>query len=234
MSRPPRIVVPETPLHITQRGVDRGPTFLFDEDFAFYLAVLADARVESGCAVHAYALMTNHVHLLITPSQETSPARMMCTLGRRYVRYFNEKYRRTGTLWEGRYRSALVDSTHYLFACSRYIEMNPVRANLVAEPRAYEWSSHRHNAWGDDDRVVTPHSHYASLGAGRDARCAAYRAMFGMEIPAGDLARLRAAQAGRPSLQPTPYRQAIEAAFGPAVVAARSDPTFVTPDSRAG
>lgn len=169
MPRAPRLVVPDAPLHITQRGVDRCATFLADEDFAFYQWALGEATTKAQCAIHAYVLMTNHVHLLLTPLDSAGPSRLMRSLGRRYVGYFNARYRRTGTLWEGRFRSALVDSVPYLFACSRYIELNPTRAGLVDDPAAYPWSSFRHNAGGVDDPVLSPHPQYSALGSHRAA-----------------------------------------------------------------
>ena len=211
MSRPRPQISPGVALHITQRGVDRCATFLVDEDFAFYRWALQQAAAAADCAVHGYVMMTNHVHLLVTPSSASGAAELMMSLGRRYVRYFNDRYGRTGTLWEGRYRAAAVSSAAYLFACMRYIELNPVRAGLRSEPAAYEWSSHRHNACGDEDPIVTPHAQYRALGPGREARCAAYRALFTTELDVGVLATLRAAQRGRPALYRTPYQQAVEA-----------------------
>jgi putative transposase len=209
--RPPRLVLPHVPLHITQRGVDRCPTFLAADDFAYYRWALCEAAMETHCAVHAYALMTNHVHLLVTPVDCRGPERLMRSLGRRYVRYFNDRYGRTGTLWEGRYRSALVDSSAYLFACMRYIELNPVRAGLVDDPASYEWSSHRHNVFGERDPVVTAHPSYLSLGQDQYSRCATYRALFDAELGRPVVVTIRAALRGRPGLQPTAYRQALAA-----------------------
>lgn len=209
MPRPPRLVVPNVPLHITQRGVDRAPTFLADNDFAFYRWCLRAAAADASCALHAYVLMTNHIHLLVTPTDIAGPARLMRSLGRRYVRYFNDRYRRTGTLWEGRFRSALIDSAAYFFACSRYIELNPVRAGIAVNPASYEWSSFRHNAYGAVDRVVTPHPQYDALGVESDARCAAYRALFDTELESNVVAAIRADLRGRPKPDATPYRRAV-------------------------
>lgn len=211
MPRCARRIVPQVPLHITQRGVNRCPTFITDEDFAFYLWALRDASIGARCAVHSYVLMTNHVHLLLTPDSESGPATLMRSLGRRYVRRFNERYNRTGTLWEGRYRSAVVDSARYFFACSRYIEMNPLRAGLVDEPGAYEWSSFRYNAGGADDLVISPNPLYVALGAERDVQCAAYRALFDVEPAPGLTAAICEAPRARPALNTTPYEQAVAA-----------------------
>ena len=148
MARLGRYLLPEQPLHVIQRGNNRAPIFFGVEDYARYRAWLAAAAAEYGCAIHAYVLMTNHVHLLVTPRQAESLPRAMQSLGRRYVRYVNAAYHRTGTLWEGRYRAAPIDSEAYLLACSRYIELNPVRAGMVRHPRDYRWSSWHANAQG--------------------------------------------------------------------------------------
>jgi putative transposase len=210
VSRRLRVVVPNIPLHITQRGVDRCLTFLTDEDFAFYRWALREAAIDASCAVHAYVLMTNHVHLLVSPAEPTGPMRMMISLGRRYVRYFNHRYRRTGTLWEGRYRSALVHSATYFFNCSRYIESNPVRSGMVARPGAYEWSSFRANALAADDPVVTPHAQYTALGEHRDECCSAYRALFVTALDPREVASIRAAPRSAPPLHASYYRQFVD------------------------
>ena len=184
MPRMPRPIVPGQPLHVIQRGNNRTACFHDRQDLAFYLRVLHEMSRRSGCAIHAYVLMTNHVHLLVTPHQTRSPARMMQRIGRSYVRYFNERHGRTGTLWEGRYRSTLVDSDRYFLACSRYIESNPVRAGIIADPAAYGWSSFRCNAIGRPDPVIPPHATYRALGSSATERCAAYRALF--NTPLGD------------------------------------------------
>lgn len=209
MPRPPRLVVPNVPLHITQRGVDRCPTFLQDDDFAFYRWALCEALIDARCAVHAYVLMTNHVHLLVTPADGRGPERLMRSLGRQYVRVFNDRYRRTGTLWEGRFRSALVKSSAHFFACMRYIELNPVRAGLVADPGAYEWSSFRHNALGGDDSIITPHPSYLAMGAEKGSRCSSYRALFDRALEPMVIAAIRATLRARPTLQRSEYQQAI-------------------------
>jgi putative transposase len=214
MSRRLRLIIPGVPLHITQRGVDRCATFLADEDYATYLYALHMASIETRCAVHAYVLMTNHVHLLLTPADGRGPERLMRSIGRRYVRYFNDRYRRTGTLWEGRYRSAIVDSARYFFACSRYIELNPLRGGLVDVPVAHPWSSYHHNACGDEDPVVVPHPQYTGLGPDRQARCDAYRALFGTELEPRAVAAIRTSLRPRALLPTTTYQQAVAATTG--------------------
>src|SRR5262249_15402437 len=148
MTRLGRYFLPDQPLHVIQRGNNRQAIFFDDDDYAQFRAFLAQAADAHGCAVHAFVLMTNHIHLLVTPSRETSVPRMMQSLGRRYVRKVNDHYQRSGTLWEGRYRAAPIDSEVYFLACSRYIELNPVRARMCATPADHPWSSYRANAHG--------------------------------------------------------------------------------------
>jgi len=133
-------------------------------------------------AIHAYVFMTNHVHLLMTPAADAAIGKAMQSIGRRYVHHFNTRYVRTGTLWEGRYKATVVDSEAYLITCYRYIELNPVRAGMVHDPRDYPWSSHRANALGGSDPLVTPHDVYLALGSKATPREAAYRALFGAEL----------------------------------------------------
>jgi putative transposase len=178
-------------MHITQRGVDRCSTFHGPDDYRFYKHALLDTSRRVGCPVHAYALMTNHVHLLVTPSELSAPARLMRSLGGRYTQFFNVRYGRTGGLWEGRYRSTVVDTAPYFFACSRYIELNPTRAGIVADPEAYEWSSFRHNALGRDDPVVTSHGQYLTLATEKEARERAYSALFAVDLDADIVATIR-------------------------------------------
>jgi putative transposase len=178
MPRQPRYPLPDIPQHVIQRGNNRQPVFFADDDYCFYLACLQRAAEQHACAVHAYVLMTNHVHLLVTPSQANGVAKLMQSLGRRYVQYVNVTYQRTGTLWEGRYRACLVEADTYLFSCSRYIELNPVRAAMAPHPGAYPWSSYRWHACGEPDPVITDHSLYHALGSTPDERQAAYRGLF--------------------------------------------------------
>lgn len=198
MPRTPRSVVAGQPLHLIQRGNNRGATFIDACDYSFYRQVLHEASNRAGCEIHAYVFMTNHVHLLVTPDHDHSPAYMMQSIGRRYVRYFNDRSDRTGTLWEGRYRSTLIDSDRYFFSCSRYVELNPARAGMVSHPGAYRWSSFRCNADGEPDPLITPHRMYRDLGPGSSEREAAYRGMFesDLDLEAVDAIR-RATNSGR-------------------------------------
>ncbi len=193
MARFPRIVIPEQPLHIIQRGNNRAPCFFADEDYRFYLDSLKDASTRYGCRIHAYVLMTNHVHLLLTPESTESPSAILQSVGRRYVRYVNQAYRRSGTLWEGRFKSSLIDSERYLLVCSRYIELNPVRARMVDQPGDYRWSSYRYNALGQADVLLTPHFLYERLDANPMRRYAAYRALFDAQTDPAELQAIRSA-----------------------------------------
>jgi putative transposase len=177
MARRPRLSAPGVPMHITQRGNNRIATFADLSDFAQYRSFLRHASAREGCAIHAYALMTNHVHLLVTPPNSTGASRMMQLLGRLYVRYFNKRHHRSGTLWEGRFKSALVDSSTYFLTCSRYIDLNPVRAGLVPTPDAYEWSSFACLGFGRFDPLVTLHPEYLALGHTVAQRSRAYHAI---------------------------------------------------------
>lgn len=174
MPAQPRFDLARTPKHVIQRGVNRCPCFVHDANYWHYLEELRLASERHGCAIHAYVLMTNHVHLLVTPEEAGGTSRMMHQLGTRYVRYFNALNERTGTLWEGRFRSCLIDSDDYLLTCQRYIELNPVRAGLAASPGHYRWSSYPCNAEGRIDPLVKPHPVYASLASDPLARQKTY------------------------------------------------------------
>lgn len=178
MARMPRLDLPRVPQHVVQRGNNRSVCFAADEDYLGYRGALGDAATHCGCAIHAYVLMTNHVHLLVTGLERGAVSRMMQRVGRCYVARFNARYRRTGTLWEGRFKSSLVDSERYLLACHRYIELNPVRAAMVARPVDYRWSSYRANGLGAPDGLISPHPCYLRLGPDAAATQTAYRQLF--------------------------------------------------------
>ncbi len=174
MARLPRLTVPGYPHHIIQRGNNRQPIFASPGDYQSLLALLTENAAKFGVAVHAYVLMGNHFHLLATPDSPDGIPNVMQAVGRRYVRWFNDAQGRSGTLWEGRYKSTLVQSDTYLLACMAYIDLNPVRAGMVAHPRDYVWSSHGHYVGLRTDRLVTPHPLVWSLGNTPFAREAAY------------------------------------------------------------
>jgi putative transposase len=188
-----RLYVPGYCHHIIQRGNNRQVCFFEDTDRERYLELLGEASKDHGVAIHAYVLMSNHVHILVTPEDKQGCGKMMQSLGRCYVRYFNDTYQRSGTLWEGRYKSTVVDSDAYFFTVSKYIELNPVRANMISDPREYRWSSYPATALGEENSLLTRNPLYLSLGSTPAARQAGYRAMFDECIPEYVLMKLRAA-----------------------------------------
>lgn len=175
MARQPRLDLPGVPQHVVQRGNNRSACFFDDRHRRLYLDFLAEASAAADVHVHAYVLMTNHVHLLITPPTAGAMSAMMQALGRRYVQRFNALRGRTGTLFEGRFKSNLVQSDRHLLSCYRYIELNPVRAGLSADPARYPWSSYRCNALGQGNRLIRVHPTFAELGRTPEARRARYR-----------------------------------------------------------
>lgn len=191
MARLRRFCPAGIPAHIIQRGNNRGVCFLSDLDKATYMRYLREAAVKYDVAVHAWVLMSNHVHLLLTPGQPEGVSRLMQYIGRLYVRFFNRKYTRTGTLWEGRFRSSLVQTENYFLICQRYVELNPVRAGLVCDPGDFHWSSYKSNALGIDSSVLNPHFIYMALGSSKTDRLAAYRALFSEVISEGQLEKIR-------------------------------------------
>ncbi|MDE0510291.1 MAG: transposase [Gammaproteobacteria bacterium] len=193
MARLPRLYLPDVPQHIIQRGINRQACFISDKDFAAYAYWLDQSARRYQVAVHAWVFMTNHVHLLVTPQSEQGVSRMMQATGRHYVRYFNHIYGRTGTLWEGRFKSCLVDVEDYLLACQRYIELNPVRAGMVAVPEDYTWSSHKANGFGRQMKLWTPHRVYLDLGVTMRERAAVYRGLFAGHIDEGLVRQIRKA-----------------------------------------
>lgn len=178
MARLPRVSPVGVAVHIIQRGNNRQDCFVSDKDYATYLDWLQEYSQRYGVDVHAWVLMSNHVHLLCTPRQPDATSQMMQSLGRRYVRYFNHLYQRTGTLWEGRYRSCLVQNERYLLEVYRYIELNPVRAKMVEKPAEYPWSSYLINAEGKLSGLCTPHPEYLAMGNTDIERLENYRALF--------------------------------------------------------
>ena len=193
MARLPRFDVPDQPQHVIQRGNNRSIIFVAEEDYQFYLKKLGDACQKFQCDLHAYVLMTNHVHLLMTPRLNGGIGKVMQMLGRYYVQYFNYQYNRTGTLWEGRYKATLMDSEQYLLTCSRYIELNPVRADMVVHPADYPWSSYHFNALGIKNPLLKKHCIYTALGKNASKRQSAYRALFEHQVPDKTIEEIRVA-----------------------------------------
>ena len=221
MSRHPRAVVENVPLHIVQRGNNRHPCFFSRNDFLVYLAMLGDAATLSECQVHAYVLMTNHVHILASSSAMASPALMMKRIGERYAQYANRRYARSGTLWQGRFRSCLVESERYFLICQRYIEMNPVRASMVARPIDYEWSSFRSSAHGEVNQLVSPHPVYISLASNDVERQSRYRSLFGEEIPVSVIEQVRNATNGNAAFGSELFMEKLGLALGRKLTAKR-------------
>ncbi len=196
MPRQARIVVPGLPLHITHRGHNRQPCFFCSQDFQIYLDWLGEHSLATGCVVHAYVLMTNHVHLLLSIPAANAAAALMKSQAQRYAQYVNRRYHRSGALWEGRFHSCATQQERYFLACQRYIELNPVRAGMVAHPALYRWSSYRANALGEPTALVQPHAVYDALGADSQLRLRAYRALFYEELGPGMVDQIRSATAG--------------------------------------
>ncbi len=214
MTRPPRLDIAGIPQHVVQRGNNRLPCFLDDEDRQRYLQCLRQALLRFGCQLHAYVLMSNHAHLLLTPHEMGALARLMHTFARNYAGLFNGRHQRTGTLWEGRYKACLVDSGRYFLACSRYIELNPVRAWMVAQPEDHPWSSYAANATGRVDPLLTPHPEYLALGADPTARASAYRALFADALPDELIAEIRSYLQQQKVLGTDRFRSWVEARTG--------------------
>lgn len=193
MPRLPRYNLPGQPQHVIQRGNNRDLIFRSEEDYGVYLDKLGDCCQRFDCALHAYVLMTNHVHLLMTPKGGDGIGKVMQSLGRSYVGYFNARYGRTGTLWEGRYRATPIDSEAYLLTCMRYIELNPVRAGMVSRPGDYPYSSYGGNALGAKDPLLVPHDLYQRLGNRPAEIRRAYRAMVRARLEQTTLEEIREA-----------------------------------------
>lgn len=214
MPRPPRYAPPGIPQHVIQRGNDRQACFVGEADYAVYIARLDEAAREHCVDIHAWVLMTNHVHLLVTPRRLDGLSKMMQCLGRNYVGWFNQCHERTGTLWEGRFRSCLVDADEYLLRCYRYIELNPVRAGIVADPADYPWSSFRCNALGRYSRLIVPHELYLSLGRTPALRMATYRELFNVALEPENLHAIRRAIKSGRVLGRDCFREECEARSG--------------------
>tara|TARA_Y100000782_G_scaffold19407_1_gene20355 strand:+ start:16734 stop:17402 length:669 start_codon:yes stop_codon:yes gene_type:complete len=207
------MTVPGIPHHVIQRGNNRQACFYCDEDYLTYLEWLKEYAQEFDCEVHAYVLMTNHVHLLVTPSTITSLSSFMKALSQRYVQYINRTYKRSGSFWEGRYKSSVTSEDHYVLACYRYIELNPVRASMVEHPAEYRWSSYRVNAQGEASDIISPHPTYLAL-ADDSIRFEAYRDLFRYELDPGLVDELREATKGNLAFGSEKFKKQIEDAIG--------------------
>lgn len=191
MGRGLRLGAAGVPVHVVQRGNNRAACFAGHDDYRLYLRHLHDAADRFACALHAYVLMTNHVHLLLTPREPYGASRLMQHLGRRYVRTFNETHGRTGTLWEGRFRSSVIDGERYFLTCLRYIEHNPVRAGMVRDALDYPWSSYRHHSTGPKNSLITEHECFLRLGTTDAERRAAYLELCGTGLAGPEMETIR-------------------------------------------
>ncbi len=199
MPRKPRFFLPGMPVHVVQRGHNRAPVFFDTPDYQTYLHWLQEAAGRYQCDIHAYVLMTNHIHLLVTPQNKNSISLMMQYVGRHYVPYINRTYGSSGTIWEGRYKASLIQDEQYLLTCMRYIELNPVRAAMVKSPSAYRWSSYGANGLGKDNDLIRTHGLYKSLGRTVLLRTQAYRELFKAQVDNDVLHDIRASwQTGTP------------------------------------
>ena len=214
MPRRPRLQLPGVPLHIIQRGNNRQACFFADEDYRFYLDWLRQYADREGCFIHAYVLMTNHVHVLLSADRSDGAGRLMKALGQRYVQYVNRHYRRSGTLWEGRFRSCLVQEDDYLLGCYRYIEMNPIRAGMVEHPADYRWSSYRCNGQGEANVLISPHPSFTALAKDGPARREAYRGLFRSDIDADVIQQIRSATNGNYALGSERFQRQVAEALG--------------------
>lgn len=217
MARALRLQVAGMPFHLVQRGNNRSACFAAANDYERYLALLRERSTWHGVAVHAYALMTNHVHLLMTPSTDDALTWMMKSLAQMYAQYINRKYRRTGSLWEGRFRACLIDSESYLLTCYRYIEANPVRAHMVLDAGDYPWSSYRANALGMANPILMPHPAFEGLGRTADERRAAYRELFEAPLPGAFVDEIRSTTLSGSALGTREFRRQIADRLGRAV-----------------
>jgi len=213
MPRHSRLQAAGLPVHIIQRGNNRQACFFADEDYLFFLDHLVQVAKRFRCALHAYVLMTNHFHLLLTSELPAGPSLLMKFLGQRYVQYVNRAYKRTGSLWEGRFRSSLVQTDRYVLGCYRYMEMNPVRANMVKHPIEYPWSSYAANAAGKRVAWLTPHGEYLALGLDEESRQSAYRGLFDSELDKELLREIRISTHGGYAIGSGRFREEVESAL---------------------
>lgn len=210
MARLPRLVIANQAHHVIQRGNDRQTIFRDDSDYLAFLAWLREGSRQFKVAIHAYVLMPNHLHLLASPSDQEGLGRMMQWIGRHYVPYFNRKYDRVGTLWQGRYKATVIDSERYFMTCSRYIELNPVRASLAAGPGDYLWSSYLHHIGAQPDSIITDHALYWALGNTPFQREAAYKALVEQALTSEEVSTLSEATLKGWALGSDQFKSALE------------------------
>lgn len=214
MPRRARLAIAGIPWHIIQRGNNRSACFFREQDYLYYLEQLEEQARKFGCQVHAYCLMTNHVHLLVTPVEKESASLMMKHLGQRFVQYINRYHQRSGTLWEGRFRSCITHEEKYVMSCYRYIELNPVRAGMVPHPQDYRWSSYAVNGNGVKATLITPHSLYSGLAVTVEDRLEAYQKLVESASSEHEISAIRSATNGNYVLGTDQFRRKVERALG--------------------
>jgi putative transposase len=231
MPRSLRLILPGVAVHIIQRGNNRAACFRSDNDYLVYLAHLRQLSEKYECAVHAYCLMTNHVHLLLSPAEAAAITGLMRDLGQRYVQYFNGRHERSGTLWEGRFRSCIAESARYVLGCYRYIELNPVRARMVDHPTGYLWSSYAVNGGMRSDPLITAHPEYTALATEPESRFAAYRHLFDDRLdPTLQQAIRDATNSGYP-LASDAFKATVLAPLGWKMEASKPGPRALSPEA---
>jgi putative transposase len=230
MPRPLRLILPGVAVHIIQRGNNRIACFRHDNDYLIYLSNLRQLSAKYDCAVHAYCLMTNHVHLLLTPGAPGACTALMRDLGQRFVQYFNRNHERSGTLWEGRFRSCIAQSARYVLGCYRYIELNPVRAAMVDHPTGYLWSSYAVNSGMRGDPLIRQHPEFVAMASNAEARHAAYRALFDQKLDATLQREIRDATNSGYPLASESYKAIVLAPRGFKIQAGKPGPRAETPD----
>ena len=233
MPRQSRMFQANTPCHIISRGNNRNACFYRREDYLFYLECLSDACIKHAALLHAYVLMTNHVHLLITPSSKEAIPKIIQSIGRRYVQYINTTYQRTGTLWEGRYKACLVDAEQYLLFCYVYIELNPVRAHMVEHPADYLWSSYAVNAGIRPRRQLIMHEVYEKLGTDHTSRCQAYKELCLMGLDQKVIESIQQASTFSIPLGNNKFKQQIEQALARKIGRAKRGRPLKTEENKA-
>ena len=228
MPRRARLSIAGIPWHIMHRGNNRSPCFFRPDDYRHYLRILSEQAILHACAIHAYVLMTNHVHLLITPAQRESTANMMKLVAQHHTQYINRTYERSGTLWEGRFKSCLSREESYILTCYRYIELNPVRAGMVTHPDKYPWSSYGRNGGEQFDPMLTPHQHYLGMGATASERACVYREFLAARVDPTETAGIRQATTGNTALGSAQFQAELSATLGRRASRGRSGRPFKT------
>ena len=221
MPRRARVALGGVPWHIVQRGNNRGTCFFDDDSRRRFLRILAELAPRWDCQIHAWVLMTNHFHLLLTPEHAGGPAGLMKNLGQRHVQSTNRRFGRTGSLWEGRFRSALAQDGAYVINCYRYIELNPVRAGIVEHPADFPWSSYRHNGEAEPSDMLAPHPDYLALGESAGKRAEHYRSLLAAGLDASQMTAIRDSTNGNFVFGGEEFSARIAAALGRRVVPAR-------------